>query len=75
MNDIVAWRNDSVPYLEIGKVIMTFRAAASNKLGLNALVSRAGPIKKDLEDILFTSPLVSQNLETCVHVSVTFWVF
>lgn len=49
MQDIVAWRNAVVDHIDVLKTILAFKAK-ENAIPARALVQRAGPFRKDLEE-------------------------
>lgn len=49
MQEIVAWRNIVVDHIEVLKTILAFKAK-ENAIPVRALVQRAGPFKKDVEE-------------------------
>lgn len=48
---VIGWRDDIVPHLNVLKTIMAFKSGCF-KLSVNSLVSRAGPMKKEIEECI-----------------------
>lgn len=79
---IVDWRDAAVPILEILKTIQAFKTpTASKSLFLSAMLTKAPPLRKDLEDLWFRSFLLvvasslnTQELRATAAMTIACWM-